>query len=171
MSANPQPPPEELEEYPHDTDDSSDDSVEQVIHAFIEAFPEPTEPQVEILERILALGTGGLNARVADMFSDLEPEDLDDLTDLEGDALELDTELDDNDDLTGDEVDVFLVVCLMYNPTPDEAQVQDLADLVGLTPIELQNRIYRMITEELQDDVDDDGEDDDEDYEDASDDE
>lgn len=125
--------------------------LDTVIFSFLEAVPEPTDEQLESFATLLGMDYKVFEERVfklvGDGVNDLEDEDLDELTD-------------------DDPLSTFILSFFMLNPEPSEEQVHALAELAGMTPEQLEEAIYALLTDlssddESEDEEDEDGEEDD----------
>ena len=119
----------------------SDFAIEQVIDTFLEAFDEPSDDQVHRLSQSLNLEVRDLEQVIFRMFGN----------DLENVVTEvpLDQEvLSTVDDLVPqDPIDSFVLAYFLYNPHPTEEQIHNLAAVVGESPEQFEERVYRMMAE------------------------
>lgn len=129
-------------------------SVEDIINSFLELNPEPTEEQVHTLAASLGMTPEDFEAVLYAMFGELvnenvEPEDL--VGDEDGD--------DDEEEVDYDETEVFLILYFMRNPKPSDAQIHALAKLINMSTEQIEETIFRLLSEfEAEADNDDDEE-------------
>lgn len=142
------PPPEPLEDRDGDDQDPNDVELPQidlrtVVIAFLSVVPEPTDEQLHAFAELLGIPYQTFENEVFTMFSDAVEDP------------ELDTD-EDVEDVVTDDMDMFLVSFFTYNHSPSEEQIHHLAGLLGITPEELEERVYRMLQGlEFEDQVED----------------
>lgn len=154
--SDPTPPPADDE-----VDMDEDVTLETVIRAFLRTFPTPTDQQLHFFSESLGIPYESFEEQVFQMFGkELEAQDFEELMDDDGEFAE-------------DDLDLFLIAFFAFMPSPSEEVVHKIAQLIDVTPEELEQRIYRMLGELIgpEDDelVDDDEDDDDEDSEESDD--
>lgn len=136
----PTPPPEDDEDDPV--------TLRDVVLAFLAAFPEPTDEQTHKFAEALGIDYKEFEeemfAEFGDEIADEDPEEI-----LE------------DEDLVEDDLDMFIVAFYIYTPHPTEEQIHALAELIQVTPEELEERTMRMLQLLKGFDVDDDDFDDD----------
>lgn len=119
--------------------------LKQLVELFLDICPEPTDEQLHVFSESLGIPYETFEEKVFQLFKDvLEDEaDEDDLDDLEQDIAE-------------DPLDLFIASFFLYMPEdPTEEQVHAFAQLIGVTPEELEERIYRMLQAFDDEDLDD----------------
>lgn len=175
-----------------DVEDDPDDeqfTLEDVLECFFRANDTPSDEQVHAFAGLVGMDYEEFEALVFQKFGEVvrqgvsfspseeEPEDDDervvddgqgDGPDLEDDD-ELELQADDGLDVQ-DDIDMFIVAYMLFNPHPSDEQIHQLAFVVDLTKEDMEQRIYRMLGSFLQygeddedTDVEDDVADDDED--------
>lgn len=164
-----------------DEDDDEQFTLEDVIKCFLRANPTPTDEQVHAFAGLMDMSYEEFESQVYKKFGEAvkqstsigPSEELDETdetsTDDSGDGPDLDLEdreLEADDELdVQDEIEMFVVAYMLYNPEPTDEQIHTLAFVVDITKEELEARIYRMLGSFLKvdDEALDDDEDDDED--------
>lgn len=126
--SHPSPQKAEVDE-PSDEGNSIED-LDAVIFAFLKANPKPTDEQLHKVSELLGYPYEVFEERVFELFG----EQLQDL-DVE-DAGELADE---------DPLSTFLMSFFMLNPEPSEEQIHSLAELAGVTPEELEQKVYALL--------------------------
>jgi hypothetical protein len=124
--------------------------VEQVIDKFLEAFDTPSDEQVHMLAQSMNMTVPQLEEIVFRMFGS----DVDQAVEEDPEIQLYDGEtLSDVQDLEPqDPIDDFVLAFFLYCPQPTEAQVHMLAAVVGESPQQFEERVYRMMAE-LQDEA------------------
>jgi hypothetical protein len=119
----------------------SDEELQSIVLSFINAFPEPTDAQVHQLAELLGVPYQDFEAKMYQMFGTF-------LTDEDTDLEDVEDEVEDIDEREGveDELDMFLLSFFVANPSPSDDDVHKIADLLGITAEELEERIYRLMT-------------------------
>lgn len=158
-------------------------TLEDVIECFLRANSTPSDEQVHALAGLLGLDFEEFEAVIYKKFGEAvklglekRPSEIDEDKDEgegEGDGIEVDDEIVDEDD-TGtdliaddaldvqDDIDLFVVAYILFNPTPSDEQIHQLAYVIDLTKDEMEQRIYRMLGSYLSAEDDDDELDEDE---------
>lgn len=142
-----------------DLEDMADDlDPDTVIYSFLEAFPDPSDEQVHRLATLLGYSDyGDFEEKIFELFGDeVSDGELDDLDDGEDEGDDSDLGLDDEDDIDVDEVDddpigTFLISFFLINNQPTEDQIHDLAEILGITPDKIEEKIYEMLTALVKD--------------------
>lgn len=120
------------------TDAESMLDLDTVIIAFFRALPEPTDAQLHAFAGLIGMDFRDLEERVFSMVGQ-EIESLEDQIE--------DLDQDDIDDLGWDSMDLFLVGFFMHNTEPSEEQIHALADLVGIPAPDLEERVYSLLSQ------------------------
>lgn len=103
-----------------------------VVSAFLSAFPEPTDEQLHTFSELLGIPYQDFENEVFEMFSEVvEDEGPDDLAE--------------DEEIVEDDLDLFLVSFFAFVSPPTEEQVHKLAEMVGLEPAQLEERVYKML--------------------------
>lgn len=129
-------------ERPPDSGSSLDDEeLQSIVLSFINAFPEPTDAQVHQLAELLNVPYQEFEAKMYQMFGTF-------LTDEDTDLEDVEDEVEDIDEREGvdDELDMFLLSFFVAHPEPSDDTVHKIADLLGLSSEDLEERIYRLMT-------------------------
>jgi hypothetical protein len=150
-------------------DDSEELTIEDVITAFLKWNATPTEEQVQNLAELCGVATEEFEAVVYRMFGEIVGDDLD----YDDDAV-AEPELDDqsvedniedilNDDYDGeiDPLDLFIISYFLRNPDPTDEQIQLLSSTVGLNPAQLEERLFAIMSDSIDDIPDEDEDNDD----------
>lgn len=116
-----------------DTDIDDDVTVEDVVSAFLEVNPTPTDDQVHTLAALLNMPFEDFEAVIYEMFSDY-------VEDPQGYADEQD-----DSPIEDDPVEVLLVCFFAYHPDPTDVEIHQLAGLIDMTPEELEEVLYAML--------------------------
>jgi hypothetical protein len=113
-------------------------NLEDVINSFLMVNSEPTDEQVHAFARTVGVDYKVLEAKVYEMLGDImtkqNPTDTVDLENLG----------------PQDPLDTFILTFFLFNASPTDDQVHDLAELVNVSHEELEERIYRMLAEHNQ---------------------
>jgi hypothetical protein len=155
--AGPAPPDPNLPDPDPDLEELDDDlDPDTVIFSFLEAFPDPTDHQVHRLASLLGYADyGDFEEKIFELFGEeVQDGELDDLEDddedLDNDS-EIDVEDDDDDEVDDDPVGTFLISFFLINNQPSEEQIHHLAEILGVTPEEIEEKIYSMLTNLVED--------------------
>lgn len=128
------------------TDDGPDEvTLEQIITSFLDVNPTPTDEQVHSLASVLGIGYEELEETIYGMLSKYIGDDSE--THTMQDAISWLTLRDEPD---YDPVDDLLLKFFVRHPDPSDEQVHQLASLIGLSPEELEEHLYAMLSD-LQD--------------------
>lgn len=139
---NPTPPPEETQD--DSVDSSTTIDLETVVSAFLSLHPTPTDDQLHKFAELLGIDYAEFENQVFKMFGEaLEDEDIEDVVD--------------DEELIGDELDLFLVAFFTYLPEPEEDQVHKLAEMLSISPEEVEERVFRMLSILNEEDEDEEG--------------
>lgn len=119
--------------------------LKQLVDVFLNIFPEPSDEQLHHFSTALGIPYPEFEEQVFQIFKD-----------------EVDFDVDEVEDQAEDELDLFIISFFLYMPEdPSEEQIHALANLVGIEPEELEERIYKMLQAiDESDDSDEDAEDD-----------
>ncbi len=156
-------------------------TLEDVIECFLRANSTPSDEQVHALAGLLGLDFEEFEAVIYKKFGEAvklglekRPSEIDEDKDEEGaDGIEVDDELVEDDEVetdlvaddsldVQDDIDLFVVAYILFNPTPSDEQIHQLAYVIDLTKDEMEQRIYRMLGSYLSAEDDDDELDEDE---------
>ena len=129
--------------------------LETVVHSFLLAVPEPTDDQVHHFATSLGIPYEDFEEEIFKLFG----QELDDVEDPD-DVLDLAEELNDDDqqdypqeeDEPEDPLDMFIVAYFLKVPEPTEGQIHSLAYTVGISPEQLEERIFRLTQELIETD-------------------
>lgn len=157
--------------------DNEDDldafTLEDVIECFLRANSTPSDEQVHALAGLLGLDFEEFEAVIYEKFGEAvklslekRPSEIDE-DEAEAEGTDVDEELVEDDeaetDLVADDsldvqddIDMFVVAYILFNPTPSDEQIHQLAYVIDLTKEEMEQRIYRMLGSYLNADEDDD---------------
>lgn len=118
-------------------------ALNDIISAFLRVVPKPSDQQVHQLATIVGLPYEEFEEIIFRIFSDEVTEALDrEDVDSTGELLEEVQEMADDDPVTE-----FMILYLIHNPSPSDSQVHSLADMLGVTPEELEERLYSLLAE------------------------
>lgn len=180
------------EEDPAEAEDVDDGdeafTVDDVIKCFLRANPNPTDEQVHAFADLMDMSYEEFEAQIFKKFGEvirqatsIGPSESADDVEVEGESddapeaeldvdaesdTELEIEADDSLDVQ-DDVDMFVIAYMLFNPEPSDDQIHKLAFVVDLTREQMEERIYRMLANYIQ--VDDGSSDEDSDSEDDTD--
>ena len=127
---------------PPDVEDVDDEvTLEDLIEAFLDVNPTPEDTQIHSLASLLGYTPESFEEYIYEMFSEYVNED---------ESVEEPT-VDEPDDEEYDPVDTFLVLFFAYRPDPSDAEVHQLATLLGFTPEQLEERLFAMLAESEED--------------------
>ncbi len=161
-------------------------TIDDVIKCFLRANPNPTDEQVHAFADLLDMSYEEFEAQIFKKFGEvirqatsIGPSESADDVEVEEDSEDSDSEVDsleseDEDDVeleadesldVQDDIDMFVIAYLLFNPEPSDEQIHQLAFAVDLTREQMEERIYRMLANYLQ--VDDPNSEDTEDTEDT----
>lgn len=116
-------------------EDSDDIQIEDVISAFLDVNPTPSDEQVHKLAFLLEMKPEDLEGIIYKMFGErVETEDVED-------------ELEHQSDDSLDPIETLLLCYFAHNPEPSDQQIHHLAEYVGFTPAELEERLFSMLSD------------------------
>jgi hypothetical protein len=151
-------------------------TLDDVIKCFLRANPNPTDEQVHAFADLLDMSYEEFEAQIFKKFgevirqatsigpsesendveveggdSDAEGEDTADDIDETQEDPESDAEIEADDSLdVQDDIDMFVIAYMLFNPEPDDEQIHKLAFVVDLTREQMEERIYRMLANYMQ---------------------
>lgn len=131
--------------------DGSDVSHEGLIRFYLEHNPEPSDDQIHHLATLVGLPFEKFEECIYKLFGEFVGEADDEADQPDDIADEL---LDEGDDEDVDSLDMFLISFFLRNPEPTDPQIHTLALLVGMTPAELEERIYGLLADFVDEDED-----------------
>lgn len=165
------------EEDPADGEDVDDGdesfTIDDVIKCFLRANPNPTDEQVHAFADLMDMSYEEFEAEIFKKFGEvirqatsIGPSESEDDVQVEGDSdvdlseAELDEEgLEDDSDQeieaddsldVQDDIDMFVIAYMLFNPEPSDDQIHKLAFVVDLTREQMEERIYRMLANYMQ---------------------
>lgn len=112
-----------------------DISLETVIVSFLQLHPTPSDEHVHSFAESLGLDYQVLEDKVYEMLGVA-------MTDSGQSPETVTEEMEPQDPL-----DTFILTFFMFNTKPNDAQIHNLASIVGVGREELEERIYRMLAE------------------------
>jgi hypothetical protein len=151
-------------------------TLDDVIKCFLRANPNPTDEQVHAFADLLDMSYEEFEAQIFKKFGevirqatsigpsesedDVEVEGVDSVAEDEDTSDDLDDTQDDPDagsEIETDEsldvqddIDMFVIAYMLFNPEPDDEQIHKLAFVVDLTREQMEERIYRMLANYMQ---------------------
>jgi hypothetical protein len=164
----------DLEENVDDGDEAF--TLDDVIKCFLRANPNPTDEQVHAFADLMDMSYEEFEAQIFKKFGEvirqatsIGPSESEDDAEVEGGdsvAEDEDTsdDIDDNQDDpesgseieadesldVQDDIDMFVIAYMLFNPEPDDEQIHKLAFVVDLTREQMEERIYRMLANYMQ---------------------
>jgi hypothetical protein len=126
-------------------DEDEELTHEELITMFLQFNPTPNDEQVHQLAELVGVPFEQFEEIVFKMFGDIVGDAEDE---VEGE--EFDDVLDELEDDTDEDIDacgMFLISFFLRNPNPSEEQIHKLAAIVGTTPAELEERIYKLLAD------------------------
>ena len=133
--------------------DGSGVSHEGLIRFYLDHNPTPSDEQIHHLATLVGLPFEKFEECIYQLFGDYVGDEADDQDTDEPDDI-TDGLLDDEDEEEVDSLDMFLVSFFLRNPEPSDVQIHTLALLVGMTPASLEERIYSLLAEFIDEDED-----------------
>lgn len=118
----------------------SDAELESVIQAFLDVNPTPTDEEIHLLARMLGLTPEQFEEVIYRMFSVYVNDPKDRGMSEAFQALTL-------RDQPEDPIEELLVKYFVRHPEPSDAQIHDLAKLIGFTPEALEERLFSLLSE------------------------
>lgn len=123
-----------------DLDDIDTDNLvtlEDVIENYLAVNPDPSDLQVHQLAVLLGLSVPELEEKFFSMFG----------AEVQENFTEEDLDLDDDEEDDVDPLKYFVLSYFLHNGEPSEEQIHHLASLLKVTPEELEETIYEMLTD------------------------
>ena len=117
-------------------EESDDITLEDIIVAFLDVNPTPSDEQVHHLAALLKMTPASLEEVIYKMFGQQ----------VESEDVEEELESDEGSE-SMDAIERLLLSFFAYNPEPSDEEIHRLAEYVGLTPAELEERLYAMMAE------------------------
>ncbi len=153
-------------------------TLDDVIKCFLRANPNPTDEQVHAFADLMDMSYEEFEAEIFKKFGEvirqatsIGPSESEDDVEVEGEgdgteddfddtSSDLDeTEADDDSDAeieaddsldVQDDIDMFVIAYMLFNPEPSDDQIHKLAFVVDLTREQMEERIYRMLANYMQ---------------------
>jgi hypothetical protein len=126
---------------PPDVEQNDDVTLEDIITAFLDVNPTPSDDQIHTLAALLNVPFEDFEAVIYKMFSRYvkDPESY-----AVDDAINGLTQRDGPED---DPVENLLVCFFSYHPDPTDVEIHQLSGLIDMTPEELEEILYAMLSE------------------------
>lgn len=163
------------EEDPAEAEDVDDGdeafTIDDVIKCFLRANPNPTDEQVHAFADLMDMSYEEFEAQIFKKFGEvirqatsIGPSESEDDVEVEGESedapeaeLDVDAESDTEPEIEADDsldvqddVDMFVIAYMLFNPEPSDDQIHKLAFVVDLTREQMEERIYRMLANYIQ---------------------